>query len=257
MSKAEFIQEVTDGLLPPPSYFPLNVMLNKQGYESIDTIIERGTLALTPEKFEQLANSTDAIVLDVRSEKDFIEAHIPNAIFIGVDGSFAPWVGALLQDVTQEILLVVPEGREKEVVTRLARVGFDHTIGYLAGGIAAWKNAGKEVDSIESISAEVFKTQLTEDSLVYDVRKMNEFESEHVPQAHLATLDYLNEHLSDFPKEKPYFIYCGGGYRSVIAASILKSRGYHGMINVEGGFSAIKKVGIPTTNFVCPSTLRN
>ncbi len=257
MTKVEFIQEVTDGLLPPPSYFPLNVMLNKQGYESIDTIIERGTLALTPEKFEHLANSTDAIVLDVRSEKDFIKAHIPNAIFIGVDGNFAPWVGALLQDVVQEILLVVPEGREKEVVTRLARVGFDHTIGYLAGGIAAWEYAGKETDSIASITAEALKMELKEDSLVFDVRKANEFESEHLPQAHLAPLDYLNEHLTEFPKETPYFIHCAGGYRSVIAASILKSRGYHGMINVEGGFNAIKKAGIATTDFVCPSTLRN
>lgn len=257
MTKAEFIQEVTDGLLPPPSYFPLNVMLNKQGYESIDIIIERGTLALSPEKFELIANSTDALILDVRKEEAFIKAHIPNAIFIGVDGTFAPWVGALLQDVKQEILLVVPEGREKEVVTRLARVGFDHTVGYLAGGIEAWKKAGKEVDSIESISAEVFKTELTENSLVFDVRKINEFESEHLPQAHLASLDYLNEHLAEFPKDKPFFIYCGGGYRSVIASSILKSRGFHGMINVEGGFSAIKKAGIATTNFVCPSTLKN
>lgn len=256
MTKAEFIHEVTDGLLPPPSYFPLNVMLNKQGYESIDTIIERGTLALTPEKFEQIANTTDAIVLDVRSESDFIQAHIPNAIFIGVDGGFAPWVGALLQDVAQEILLVVPEGREKEVITRLARVGFDHTIGYLAGGITAWEQAGKETDSITSITAEAFKTALNEDSLVFDVRKINEFESEHVPQAHLTSLDYINEHLAEFPKDRPFFMHCAGGYRSVIAASILKSRGYHGMINVEGGFNAIKKVGVKTTDFVCPSTLK-
>ena len=257
MTKDEFIQEVTDGLLPPPSYFPLNVMLNKQGYESIDTIIERGTLALTPEKFELIANSSDAIILDVRKEEEFIKAHIPNAIFIGVDGNFAPWVGALLQDVKKEILLVVPEGREKEVVTRLARVGFDHTVGYLDGGVEAWKNAGKEIDSIESISAEAFKSRLNEDSLVFDVRKLNEFESEHLPQAHLTSLDYINEHLAEFPKDKAYYIHCAGGYRSVIAASILKSRGYHGMINVEGGFNAIKKAGIPTTNFVCPSTLRN
>ncbi len=257
MTKEEFVQEVTDGLLPPPSYFPLNVMLNKQGYESIDTIIERGTLALSPEKFELIANSTDAIILDVRKEEAFIKAHIPNAIFIGVDGSFAPWVGALLKDVKQEILLVVPEGREKEVVTRLARVGFDHTVGYLEGGIEAWTNAGKEVDSIDSISAEEFKTQLKEESIVFDVRKENEFQSEHLPQAHLTSLDYINEHLAEFPKDNSFFIYCGGGYRSVIAASILKSRGYHGMINVEGGFSAIKNVGVKTTNFVCPTTLRN
>ena len=256
MTKAEFIQEVTDGLLPPPSYFPLNVMLNKQGYESIDTIIERGTLALTPEKFEVIAESTDAIVLDVRKEADFIKSHIPNSIFIGIDGNFAPWVGALLQDVKQEILLVVPEGREKEVVTRLARVGFDHTVGYLAGGIDAWKQAGKETDSIESISAETFKAQLNSESLVFDVRKINEFESEHILQAKLTPLDYINAHLTEFPKDKPYYIHCAGGYRSVIAASILKSRGYHGMINVEGGFNAIKHAGVPTTDFICPSTLK-
>jgi glyoxylase-like metal-dependent hydrolase (beta-lactamase superfamily II)/rhodanese-related sulfurtransferase len=256
MTKAEFIQEVTDGLLPPPSYFPLNVMLNKQGYESIDTIIERGTLALTPEKFEVIAESTDAIVLDVRKEADFIKSHIPNSIFIGIDGNFAPWVGALLQDVKQEILLVVPEGREKEVVTRLARVGFDHTVGYLAGGIDAWKQAGKETDSIESISAETFKFQMNSDSLIFDVRKINEFESEHILQAKLTPLDYINEHLAEFPKDKPYFIHCAGGYRSVIAASILKSRGYHGMINVEGGFNAIKKAGVPTTDFICPTSLK-
>lgn len=255
MTKEEFIQEVTDGLLPPPSYFPLNVMLNKQGYESIDTIIERGTLALTPEKFEIIAESTDAIVLDVRKEEEFIKAHIPNAIFIGVDGNFAPWVGALLQDVKQEILLVVPEGREKEVVTRLARVGFDHTVGYLAGGIDAWIEAGKETDSIESIAAETFKSQLNSESLVFDVRKINEFESEHIPQAKLTPLDYINEHLTEFPKDKPYYLHCAGGYRSVIAASILKSRGYHGMINVEGGFNAIKKAGVATTDYICPSSL--
>ncbi len=256
MTKEEFIQEVTDGLLPPPSYFPLNVMLNKHGYESIDTIIERGTLALTPEKFELIANSTDTIILDVRKEEEFIKSHIPNAIFIGVDGNFAPWVGSLLKDVKQEILLVVPEGREKEVVTRLARVGFDHTVGYLEGGMEAWKKEGKEMDSIASISAETFKTQLKEDSIVFDVRKENEFESEHLPQAHLTSLDYINEHLSEFPNDNSFFIYCGGGYRSVIAASILKSRGFHGMINVEGGFNAIKKAGIPTTDFVCPSSLK-
>jgi len=256
MTKKEFIQEVTDGLLPPPSYFPLNVMLNKQGYENIDTIIERGTLALTPEKFEHIANSTDAIVLDVRKESEFIQSHIPNSIFIGIDGNFAPWVGALLQDVAQEILLVVPLGREKEVVTRLARVGFDHTIGYLAGGIHAWEQAGKETDSISSIDVETFKRELTDKSLVFDVRKENEFSSEHLAQAQLTPLDYINDHLTQFPMDTPYYIHCAGGYRSVIAASILKSRGYHGMINVEGGFNAIKKAGIPTTDFICPSTLK-
>lgn len=256
MTKEEFIQEVTDGLLPPPSYFPLNVMLNKQGYESIDEVIKRGTLALTPEKFEAIANATDAVILDVRKESDFVKEHIPNSIFIGVDGNFAPWVGALLQNVKQEIILLVPEGREVEVVTRLARVGFDNTLGYLQGGIDAWKKSGREIDKITSISADEMKARMTEDSLVFDVRKENEYTSEHLPQARLTPLDYINNHLAEFPKDKPYFIHCAGGYRSVIASSILKSRGFHGMINVEGGFNAIKKAGIPTTNFVCPSSLK-
>jgi glyoxylase-like metal-dependent hydrolase (beta-lactamase superfamily II)/rhodanese-related sulfurtransferase len=257
MTKAEFVEEVTDGLVAPPAYFPLNVMMNKNGYESIDEVIKRGTMALNPTEFEVAANETDAMILDVRNEKDFVKGHIPNSIFIGIEGGFAPWVGALIKDVKQEILLVAPEGREEEVITRLARVGFDHTIGFLKGSFDAWKNAGKEIATIESISAEEFKTNVEVDKhSIFDVRKSNEFNAEHLNDGKNTPLDFLNDHLAEFPKDETFYVHCAGGYRSVIAASILKSRGIHNLIDVAGGFGAIKKTGMQTTNFVCPSTLK-
>jgi glyoxylase-like metal-dependent hydrolase (beta-lactamase superfamily II)/rhodanese-related sulfurtransferase len=257
MTKAEFVEEVTDGLVAPPAYFPLNVMMNKNGYESIDEVIKRGTMALNPTEFEVAANETDAMILDVRNEKDFVKGHIPNSIFIGIDGGFAPWVGALIKDVKQEILLVAPEGREEEVITRLARVGFDHTIGFLKGSFDAWKNVGKEIATIESISAEEFKTNVEVDKhSIFDVRKSNEFNAEHLNDGKNTPLDFLNDHLAEFPKDETFYVHCAGGYRSVIAASILKSRGIHNLIDVAGGFGAIKKTGMQTTNFVCPSTLK-
>ncbi len=257
MTKAEFVEEVTDGLVAPPAYFPLNVMMNKNGYESIDEVIKRGTLALNPMEFEVAANETDAMILDVRNEKDFVKGHIPNSIFIGIDGGFAPWVGALIKDVKQEILLVAPEGREEEVITRLARVGFDHTIGFLKGSFDAWKNAGKEIATIDSISAEEFKSKVEVDKHpIFDVRKSNEFAAEHLNDGKNTPLDFLNDYLAEFPKDETFYVHCAGGYRSVIAASILKSRGIHNLIDVAGGFGAIKKTGMQTTNFVCPSTLK-
>jgi glyoxylase-like metal-dependent hydrolase (beta-lactamase superfamily II)/rhodanese-related sulfurtransferase len=257
MTKAEFVEEVTDGLMAPPAYFPLNVMMNKHGYESIDEVIKRGTLALNPTEFEVAANETDAMILDVRNEKDFVKGHIPNSIFIGIDGGFAPWVGALIKDVKQEILLVAPEGREEEVITRLARVGFDYTIGFLKGSFDAWKNAGKEIATIESISAEEFKAKVEVDKHpIFDVRKISEFEAEHLNDGNNTPLDSLNDHLVSFPKDETFYVHCAGGYRSVIAASILKSRGIHNLIDVAGGFGAIKKTGMQTSNFVCPSTLK-
>ncbi len=244
MTKAEFITEVTDGLLPPPSYFPLNVKMNKEGYDNITDILERGTKKLNPTQFEALANSTGAVVLDVRHQKDFMEAHIPRSIFIGIDGGFAPWVGALIADVEQPILLITPEGREEETVTRLSRVGFDKTLGFLEGGIAAWKKAGKETDSMKSISAETLKEQLSQNVPVFDVRKDGEFEAAHIPTATHTSLEFINEHLDTFPAHKPFYVHCAGGYRSVIAASILKSRGIHNVIDVAGGFKEIKEAGI-------------
>ena len=257
MTKEEFIKEVTDGLLPPPAYFPLNVKMNKEGYESIDDVLERGETALSPEAFEAAANETGAIVLDVRHQDDFVKGHIPRSIFIGIDGGFAPWVGALIKDVKQPILLVAPEGRESEVITRLSRVGFDGTIGFLKGGFESWKNSGKEIDTIESISAEEFKSRLASEKLpVFDVRKDGEFNSARLSEAHFAPLDYLNDYLASFPSEGKFFIHCAGGYRSVIASSILKSRGIHNMVDVKGGFGAIKNLGLEMTEGVCPSTLR-
>ena len=257
MTKEEFVKEVTDGLLPPPQYFPLNVKMNKEGYEDISDVIEKGTRALSPSEFEVLANETDAIILDVRHQKDFINGHIPRSIFIGIDGGFAPWVGALIGDVKQTILLVTPEGREEETITRLSRVGFDNTIGYLKGSFNAWKKEGKETDSLKSITAEEFKTVLNEEDIrVVDVRKDGEYSSAHINNAQHISLDYINEHLNELPEDIPFYVHCAGGYRSVIAASIWKSRGIHNMIDIAGGFGAIKKVGIPVTDFVCPSTLK-
>ena len=257
MTKAEFIEEVTDGLLPPPHYFPLNVKMNKEGYDDIDTVIKRGTKALSPAEFEAIANDTEAIILDVRHQTEFVKGFIPRSIFIGIDGGFAPWVGALIRDVKQPILLVVDAGREEETITRLSRVGFDNTIGFLDGGFNAWKAAGKATDDLISISAEEFKIRLeTSEIPVFDVRKEGEFTAAHIADAHFTPLDFLNDYISEFPTDKTFYVHCAGGYRSVIAASILKSRGIHNLVDVAGGFGAIKKAGIPVTDFVCPSTLK-
>ena len=255
MTKDEFIDEVTDGLLPPPKYFPLNVKMNKEGYEDIDVVLKRGTQELSPDDFEAAANETDAIVLDVRHQDDFVNGHIPRSIFIGLDGSFAPWVGTLVADVKQPILLVIPKGREEETVTRLSRVGFDNTLGYLKGGFEAWKNTAKEYDTITSVTAKTFKDKLEKEKFpVFDVRRESEYLSEHVTNANITPLDTINNHLSEFPSEGNFYIHCAGGYRSVIASSILKSRGIHNLIDVKGGFKAIKEAGIDVTDQVCPTT---
>jgi len=256
MTKEEFIAEVIDGLLPPPQYFPANVKLNKEGYDDIDKILNRATQALSPAAFEAAANQTAAVVLDVRHQDDFAKGHVPRSIFIGLDGSFAPWVGALIADVKQPILLVTDPDRKEEAITRLSRVGFDNTLGYLKGGFEAWKNASKEYDVVSSITAEQFKKQLDlKPQLVFDVRKENEYLSEHLIGANNTPLDFLNDHLTEFPETNPFFIHCAGGYRSMIASSILKSRGIHNLIDVKGGFKTIKEVGAAVSEFVCPSTL--
>ena len=259
MTKDEFIKEVTDGLLPPPSYFPLNVKMNKEGYDDIDAVLERGTQALSPEAFEAAANETGAVILDVRKAADFAKGHIPRSIFIGIDGGFAPWVGALIADTEQPILLVADEGREEETITRLSRVGFDGTIGYLKGGFKAWEAAGKQTDSVTSVPASELEKAVTadKDTPVFDVRKPGEFESEHLEVAESTPLDYINKHLSEFPEKEDFYVHCAGGYRSMIAASILKSRGIHNLIDVQGGYKALKETDLKTTNYVCPSTLKN
>lgn len=256
MTEQEFIDEVLDGLTPPPAYFPQNVMMNIEGYDSLDTVMKKGNSPLSAEEFKNIAEQSEALILDVRDEKDFIKSQIPRSIFIGIKGNFAPWVGALIKDVNQPLLLVIPEGKEEETITRLSRVGFDNTLGYLEGGIKSWAQAGYELDRIDSISAEQFAfDQQQNEAPVLDVRKPNEHLSEHVIDAINVPLDYINENLNKIPKEETFYVHCQGGYRSLIFASILKSRGYHNMINVEGGFVGIKKTHIPVSAFVCPTTL--
>ena len=244
MTKEEFIKEVTDGLVAPPAYFPLNAKMNKQGYEHLDSILERACLPISAQDFEDLANKTGAIILDVRNQLDFMQGHIPNSIFIGIDGGFAPWVGALIKDVKHPILLVAPENREAEVIMRLSRVGFDNTLGFLVGGIASWQNAGKEIDTMQTVSAHTLKEALEKEMPIFDVRKQGEFSAAHVPKASHTPLGFINDYLTLFPDTSPFYLYCAGGYRSVIAASILKSRGIHGGINVTGGFASIKEAAI-------------
>jgi hydroxyacylglutathione hydrolase len=254
MTKQEFVNEVTDGLLPPPAYFPKNVNLNKNGYGDVENII-KDAKAFEAKTFELIANETEALILDVRHQDDFSKGHIPKSIFIGIDGQFAPWVGAMILDITQPILLVTPAGRETETITRLARVGYDNTVGYLEGGFETWKNAGLETDNLNSITAIELENLKKEDTPIYDVRKPGEYTAEHIENVHSTPLDFLNNHLSEFPKEEDFYVHCAGGYRSVIAASILKSRGYHNVIDIKGGFDAIKKTNINITKFVCPSTI--
>jgi glyoxylase-like metal-dependent hydrolase (beta-lactamase superfamily II)/rhodanese-related sulfurtransferase len=257
MTKEEFIKEVITGLVAPPAYFPLNVMMNIEGYDSIDTVLERGNQALSPEAFEAAANETGALVLDTRAPQTFAAGFVPNSINIGIDGQFAPWVGAMIPDIKQEILLVCEPGREEEVVTRLARVGYDHTIGYLEGGLEAWKKSGKQIDQIESIdTAELSKRMQADNIEIIDVRKKSEYLSEHMVEAENAPLDFINDSMTQLNKNKTYYVHCAGGYRSMIFNSILRARGYDNLIDVKGGFKAIKESGsFQLTDYVCPSTL--
>lgn len=256
MTKAEFVQEVTNGLLPPPDYFPMNVMLNKSGYKDVAEVIKKGQNGLSSDKFEATANESGALVIDVRHQSEFYEGHIPRSIFIGIDGSFAPWVGSLIKDINQPILLVCDPARLEEVIIRLSRVGFDNVLGYLEGGFKLWKEAGKEVDSLKSITTEEFVTIRNSQSIhVLDVRKVSEFQSEHVLDAENAPLAELNLHLDMLKEDEDNYIHCAGGYRSMIASSILKSRGIHNIIEVQGGFNSIKETTVPTSKYVCPSEL--
>ncbi|MBI1306872.1 MAG: MBL fold metallo-hydrolase [Bacteroidetes bacterium] len=256
MTEAEFVKEVTDGLMPPPGYFPMNVKMNKEGYASIDDVLAQGSRALSPEAFDEAANSTEALVLDVRHQSEFVKGFIPRSIFIGLDGGFAPWVGALIKDVNQPILLVVDEDRLEEAITRLSRVGFDKTIGYLKGGFQAWKDAGMEVDSIDSIDVPTFEKEYAHHKHpIFDVRKESEYFSEHLVDSNNTPLDNLNDYLAEFPKDETFYVHCAGGYRSVIAASILKSRGYHNLVDIAGGFSALKNSSLAKTDYVCPTTM--
>jgi len=255
MTREEFVKELLTGLTNPPGYFPKNVLMNIQGYESLDTVMERGNKALSVEEFELVANETHALILDTRNPEVFAKGFIPNSINIGIDSNFAMWVGEMIADIKQEILIVAEPGREEEAIIRLSRVGYDHAIGFLKDGFNAWKDASKEIDTVNRISAEAFESTYNSKPLVFDVRKKSEFDSEHVVDAINIPLNEINNHLAEFPKDKPFILHCAGGYRSMIAASILKSRGWEDFVDVEGGMSAIVKTSVPKTEYVCPTTL--
>ncbi|NEU65354.1 MBL fold metallo-hydrolase [Spirosoma agri] len=246
-SKTDFIEQVLDGLTAAPAYFAENARLNKEGYESLDRVLKRSSQPLSPEAFEAAVNETGAVVLDVREAADFAKGFIPNAINIGLNGQFAPWVGGLIPDLTQPIALVTPAGLEQETIVRLARVGYDNCIGYLDGGFSSWQTAGNEIDSIESISAEEFadRWQESHSLSIVDVRKPGEFGTEHIEGAENVPLDTINDHLAELNRTEPVYVHCAGGYRSMVANSILKARGFDNVINVEGGLAAIKKTAVP------------
>ena len=252
VSKEAFIKELTEGILPPPQYFPKNAMMNKTGYDSFDAVVDRGTRGLSVAEVKE-AQANGALILDVRTQNDYMNGFISGSQFIGLNGTFAMWVGALIENIKQPIVLVAPEGQEEEAVTRLARVGYDHCIGYLEGGMAAWNAAGESVKTITSVNPESLEKVFDTISLV-DVRKPGEWDAEHVDGATHYALDFMQDDLTKLDKNKTYHIHCAGGYRSVIAISLLMRNGYTNLIDVAGGFGAIKKTSLPITDFVCSST---
>ncbi len=253
-NKKAFVASVLEGLLPPPAYFGGNVAMNKLGYDSIEHVMERGMSALSVADFEALAETSDALVLDARAPGVFAQGFIPRSINIGLDGDFAPWVGTMIVDVKQPLLLVTDPGREEEAITRLSRVGFDHVLGYLDGGFDAWKASGKETDEVKRISANEFAQQFSpEESLVVDVRKESEYAAEHIEAAYSRPLAYINDWIQDLPRDRHFFVHCAGGYRSMIASSILLARGYRNFTDIEGGFASIAQTDVPKTDFVCQS----
>lgn len=258
MTRKEFIDEVTAGLTPPPQYFSKNAMMNKGGYESFEEVLAKGDHPLSPEEFEALANAEEALVLDVRDRKAYATAHVPNSIFIGLDGQFAPWVGALIVDIKQPILLVVSEDRTEEAVTRLSRVGYDNVLGYLAGGTDAWVDSGRETDTIERIDAAELEQRVQQGRVAHllDVRTPNEFLSERLMAAENYPLDYINgKHAQELDRKETYYLHCGSGYRSMIAASILRARGFQDLVDVRGGWNTIKETDLPKSDYQCPTTI--
>lgn len=256
-NKEEFVKAVTDGLLPPPGYFGMNVAMNKKGYESFETILNKGMRALSVIEFETAAETTESLMLDARSAEDFAKGFIPRSINIGIDGDFAPWVGALIKDVKQPILLITALGQEEETITRLSRVGFDNVIGHLKGGFESWKEAGKEIDTVNRIKPEQFAKEFDlKTDTVIDVRRESEYRAEHVEESFNKPLDQINGWFAEMDNEKPFYLHCAGGYRSMIAASILKSRGVHNFKEIEGGFKAIADAGVAKTDYICQSKLQ-
>ncbi|MFY8126940.1 MAG: MBL fold metallo-hydrolase [Chitinophagaceae bacterium] len=256
MTEAEFIKEVTDGLLPPPTYFGANVAMNKTGYESFDKVLNNGMRGLNVDEFEVAAEQTGALILDTRKNEEFYKGYIPQSINIGIQGDFAPWVGAMIGDVKQPIILITSLGMEEETVTRLTRVGFDNIIGHLKGGFDAWKNANKEIDIVNRITAEQLAVELNvNEQMVIDVRKTSEYAAEHISEAYNRPLADINSWIQDINPNQHFYLHCAGGYRSMIAASILQARGFRNFTEIEGGFNAIAKTNIPKTDFVCQSKL--
>ena len=256
LTEDEFVKVLLHGLTNPPGYFPKNVLMNINGYESLDQVMARAKQPLTPIEFETVANESDVLILDTRPAANFAQGFIPNSINIGLDGNFAMWVGEMIHDIKQDILLVTDLGKEEESMIRLSRVGYDHTIGYLKGGFDAWAKTGREIDTIERITASDLEKELAEKKvLLIDVRKKSEFESEHLVDAINIPMHEINQHLAEFPKDQPFILHCAGGYRSIIAGSILKQRGWDNFVDVVGGFAEIKKTALPRTNYVCPTTL--
>lgn len=254
-NKEAFIKAVTDGLLPPPAYFGMNVAMNKKGYESFDKVFNNGMRALSADEFEVAAETVSGtLMLDTRDSAEFYKGFIPQSINIGINGDFAPWVGALIANVTQPILLITEEGKEAESVTRLTRVGFDNILGHLKGGFKAWVAAGKEIDTVNRITAKQFAEIVdVNKDMVVDVRRASEYAAEHVVNAYNKPLDYINEWIKDLNPQQHFFLHCAGGYRSMIAASILQARGYRNFTEIEGGYKAIVETGVPKTDYVCQS----
>lgn len=256
--KASFVKAVTDGLLPPPAYFGMNVTMNKKGYDSFEKVLNNGMRALTTDEFKTAAEETGALILDSRNDKIFAKGFVPQSVNIGLGGDFAPWVGALIADVKQPLLLVTDAGKEEETVTRLSRVGFDHILGHLKGGFDAWKNAGLETDTVKRITPEEFAATVKPGTdMIIDVRKETEYAAEHIEDAYSKPLAYINNWIKDINPKEHFFMHCAGGYRSMIAASILQARGYRNFTEIESGFNAISKTGVPKTNYVCQSKVFN
>lgn len=255
-NKEAFVKAVTDGLLPPPAYFGMNVAMNKKGYNSFDEVLTQGMKSLSAEEFETAVETTGALILDTRSDKVFSKSFIPQSVNIGLNGDFAPWVGAMIVDVKQPILLVTDLGKEEEAVTRLSRVGFDNVLGHLSGGFETWKNSGKETDTVNRITPEQFASEVKiGESKIIDVRKESEYAAEHIEEAYSKPLAYINDWVKDINPQEHFYLHCAGGYRSMVAASIMQARGYRNFTEVEGGFNAIAKTNVPKTDYVCQSKI--
>jgi len=255
MTKEEFIKELLTGLTAPPGYFPQNVLMNIKGYESLDNVKDRAETPLSPEAFEAAANETGALMLDTRDAEEFAKGFIPNSINIGLEGNFAQWVGELIPDVKQQLLLITDAGKEDEAITRLSRVGYDHSIGYLEGGFESWKKSDKPYNTVNRVDAESIADKYESKPFIFDVRKKSEFDSEHIIGAENVPLNEINKYLSEIPKDDPVYLHCAGGYRSMIAASILKQRGWDNITDVRGGFKALAETEVPKSEYVCPTTL--